>query len=178
MCNTSSFLPPRQATIAVVGLGKIGLPLAVQYARHGCRVIGCDINPHVVETINAGKAHIQEETGLAESVADLVTQGLLSATGDTGAAVREAGIIVVIVPVIIDTQHRPDFTPIDAATRAIGAGLQPGTLIIYETTVPVGTTAGRVAPLLEQTSQLKAGQDFYLAFSPERVSSGHIFRDL
>jgi len=82
------------------------------------------------------------------------------------------------VPVIIDAQHEPDFTPLDEATRAIGTGLQPGTLIIYETTVPVGTTTSRMAPLLEQTSQLKAGQDFYVAFSPERVSSGHIFRDL
>jgi nucleotide sugar dehydrogenase len=178
MHNTSFSLSPGQAVVAVVGLGKIGLPLAVQYARHGRRVIGCDANPQVVETINAGKVHIQEETGLAESVADLVARGLLSATSDTGAATREAGIIVVIVPVIIDAQHEPDFTPLDEATRAIGAGLQPGTLIIYETTVPVGTTTCRTTPLLEQTSQLKAGQDFYVAFSPERVSSSHIFRDL
>ncbi len=178
MRNTSFPLSSRQATVAVVGLGKIGLPLAVHYARHGYRVIGCDINPQVVETINAGKAHIQEEAGLAESVADLVTRGLLVATSDTNVAVQKAGIIVVIVPVIIDAQHEPDFTYLDAATRAIGSGLQPGTLIIYETTVPVGTTTGRMSSLLEQTSQLTAGQDFYLAYSPERVSSGHIFRDL
>ena len=178
MRNTSFPLSSRRATVAVVGLGKIGLPLAVHYARYGYRVIGCDINPQVVETVNAGKAHVQEETGLAESVADLVTRGLLCATSDTSAAVQEAGIIVVIVPVIIDAQHRPDFTHLDAATRAIGSGLQPGTLLIYETTVPVGTTTGRMAPLLEQTSQLTAGQEFYLAYSPERVSSGHIFRDL
>ena len=165
-------------TVAVVGLGKIGLPLAVQYASAGRHVVGCDINPHVVAAINAGEAHVTEEAGLAERVADLVARGLLSATSDTSAATQQARVVVIIVPVLIDEEHRPDFSSLDAATHAVAAGLQPGTLVIYETTVPVGTTAGRAASLLEAGSHLKAGRDFSLAFSPERVSSGHIFRDL
>jgi nucleotide sugar dehydrogenase len=164
--------------VAVVGLGKIGLPLAVQYALHGRSVIGCDIDPKVVETINAGKSHIQEEPELATEVPRLVQEGLLSATSDTAAAVRHANVVVVIVPVIIDGQHRVSFEVIDAATAAIGVGLQPGTLVIYETTLPVGTTARRLGQILERTSKLKMGHDFYLAYSPERVSSGYIFRDL
>jgi nucleotide sugar dehydrogenase len=168
----------KSSTVAVVGLGKIGLPLAVQYALHGRRVIGCDIDPRVVETVNAGKAHVQEEPGLAPEVARVVTSGLLSATLDTTAAVHQARVVVVIVPVIIDANHQVNFAAIDAATTAVRAGLQPGTLVIYESTVPVGTTSRRLAHLLEYPSQLKAGRDFSLAFSPERVSSGYIFRDL
>lgn len=165
-------------TVAVVGLGKIGLPLAVQYARHGRRVIGCDINPRVVEAVNAGQSHVQEEPELATEVARLVRCGLLTATLSTTEAVRQAGRVVVIVPVAIDAHYEVDFKAIDAATVAIGEGLQPGTLVIYETTLPVGTTSQRLRQLLERTSNLQAGQDFYLAYSPERVASGSIFHDL
>ncbi len=168
----------KDAVVVVVGLGKIGLPLAVQYSQHGHRVIGCDSNPQVVSTINKGKSHILEEPLLEEGVADAVARGLLSATSDTAEAVRQARIVVVIVPVAVNVQHEIVFDNIDRATEAIGAGLQPGTLVIYETTLPVGTTAGRLARLLEQHSRLTARQDFLLAFSPERVSSGSIFRDL
>lgn len=178
MQNGSSNFYRSPSTAAVVGLGKIGLPLAVQYAQHGRRVIGCDINPEVVEKVNAGQSHIQEEPELATAVAHVVNKGLLSATLNTTEAVRRAEVVVVIVPVIIDAKHEVNFDAIDAATSAIGAGLRPGTLVIYETTLPVGTTAGRLSRILERTANLKAGQDFSLAYSPERVMSGSIFRDL
>lgn len=164
--------------VAVIGLGKIGLPLAIQYIQHGRQVIGCDVNPQVVESINAGRNHVHEEPELEDAVASAVAQGQLSATTDTAAAVRRAAVVVVIVPVIVDEAHEMDFRSIDAATQAVGAGLTPGTLVIYETTLPTGTTAGRLRVILEEQSGLKAGSDFFLAYSPERVSSGHIFRDL
>jgi nucleotide sugar dehydrogenase len=164
--------------VAVVGLGKVGLPLAVQFAQHGKRIIGCDINSHVVEMINTGKSHIQEEPELATEVRRVVLEGLLSATEDTEEAVQQADVVVVIVPVTIDENHTVDFRAIDAATVEIGAGLRPGTLVIYETTLPIGSTAQRFASMLERTSKLRSGTDFLLAYSPERVSSGSIFRDL
>jgi nucleotide sugar dehydrogenase len=132
----------------------------------------------VVEKINAGQSHIQEEPELAAGVADAVRIGLLSATVNVTDAVRQAGIVVVIVPVIIDEKHEVNFDAIDAATAAIGEGLRPGTLVIYETTLPLGTTAKRFGQSLERAAKLKAGRDFLLAYSPERVKSGHIFRDL
>ena len=168
----------RPATVAVVGLGKIGLPLAIQYARHGRPVIGCDINPAVVAGVNAGRSHVQEEQGLEAMVARAVADGELTATDDITAAVRLAGVVVVIVPVAVDAHHEITFASLDAATAAIGAGLQPGTLVVYETTLPVGTTRHRLRALLERASHLRAGDDFALAYSPERVSSGRIFRDL
>lgn len=164
--------------VAVVGLGKIGLPLAVQYARHGRRVMGCDVNLEVVDTVNRGHSHVREEPMLETAVSELVERGLLSATLDTSAAVREARVVVVIVPVLVNAHYEVDYTAIDAATTAIGVGLTPGTLVVYETTLPVGTTAGRLRGILERTSGLTAGQDFLLAYSPERVSSGTIFHDL
>jgi nucleotide sugar dehydrogenase len=178
MQNNSLNLYPTTSTVAVVGLGKIGLPLAVQYAQHGRHVIGCDINPEVVETVNAGKSHVQEEPGLATEVARLVESGMLSATVRITDSVHNADVVVVIVPVVVDAQHKVNFDGIDAATMAIGAGLKPGTLVIYETTLPLGTTSVRFREILERTSNLQTGRDFYLAYSPERVSSGSIFRDL
>jgi nucleotide sugar dehydrogenase len=165
-------------TVAVVGLGKIGLPLAAQYIRHGRIVIGCDINQQIVDGINAGECHVHEEPGLEAEVATAVAGGNLRAVTDTTSATRQADVIVVIVPVVVTADHQPDFRFIDSATRAVGAGLAPGKLVIYETTLPVGTTAERLRCLLEAASGLVAGRDFFLAYSPERVSSGVIFRDL
>src|SRR5450759_3719779 len=87
--------------VAVVGLGKIGLPLATWYAMHGWCVIGCDINPHIVEQVNTGQSHVQEEPELASEVSRLVRQGLLMATTDTAQAVRQSSVVVVIVPVVV-----------------------------------------------------------------------------
>src|SRR5690348_16177028 len=110
-------MPNERSVVAVVGMGKIGLPLAVQYAQHGRRVLGCDINPQVVEMINAGKSHIQEEPELADALPMLTRQGLLRATVDTAAAVSQADVVVVIVPVVVDAQAQTNFAAIDAATN-------------------------------------------------------------
>lgn len=163
--------------VAVVGLGKIGLPLAAQYASRGWRVRGCDRDPRVVERLNRGVAHVAEEPGLQERVAAAHAAGLLDATQDTSAAVAQSDVVVVIVPLMVDRAGRPDFANLDAAARAVAAGLRPGTLALFETTVPVGTTRGRLLPTLESTG-LRHGVDLFVGYSPERVSSGRIFRDL
>jgi nucleotide sugar dehydrogenase len=118
------------------------------------------------------------EAGLEDAVADAVARGRLRASADTAECVRQASIVVIIVPVGLTATNEPDFSYLDAATARVGAGLQKGTLVIVETTVPVGTTRHRVAPLLASTSGLTAGRDFDVAFSPERVYSGRIFQDL
>ena len=165
-------------TVAVVGLGKIGLPLAAQFAAKGWHVIGCDVDPAVVDAVNRGASHINEEAGLEEAVATAHKAGLLRAVVDAAEAVRDARTVVVIVPLMVDGEGRTDFRNLDAATAAITSGLQRGTLVIYETTLPVGTTRGRIAPMVEEGSGLKRGSDFLLAFSPERIYAGRIFEDL
>src|SRR6266581_5831900 len=169
---------PSSHNVAVVGLGKIGLPLAIQYARQGYRVIGCDSNARIVDDLNNGKSHICEEAGISTELPIRLLEGLFSATTHTVDAVRQADVVVVIVPVSVNAKHEVDFSMIDAATIAVGAGLHPGTLVIYETTLPVGTTSHHLRSLLESVSGLQAGTDFSLAYSPERVSSGKIFHDL
>ena len=169
---------PTVTTVAVVGLGKIGLPLAAQFASKGMHVIGCDVLADVVESVNAGKAHIREEAGLEEAVAAAVRAGTLRATTDTTAAVKAAGVVVVIVPLMVAPDRTMDYRAIDAATAAVARGLKRGSLVVYETTLPVGTTRRRFAPMLEEGSGLKAGTGFHLAFSPERLYAGRIFEDL
>src|SRR5260370_30698631 len=114
--------------VAVVGMGKIGLPLDVQYAQHGKRVIGCDINPQVVEMVNAGQSHVQEEPELADAVPELVQRGLLSATVNTTEAVWPAAIVVVLVPVVVNAEAQPNFSSICPATKSIWTSLPPCTL--------------------------------------------------
>ena len=164
--------------IVVVALGKIGLPLAVQFAKKGHQVIGCDVNQNTVDLINAGTEPFPGENFLAEYLADVVNSGHLVATTDTTAAVSESEAVVIVVPLFVNNDGIPDFGWMDAATEKIAAGLKPGTLISYETTLPVGTTRNRFAPALEQGSGLKAGVDFHLVFSPERVLTGRVFADL
>jgi len=165
-------------TVAVVGLGKIGLPLAAQFATKGWSVIGCDVLPDVVKTVNAGRSHVHEEAGLEDAVAQAVATGSLSATLDTAGAVKSSSVVVLIVPLLSDSQHNIDFRNLELAAHDVGRGLGQGTLVICETTVPVGTTRNRLAPILEEASGLRAGVDFFVAFSPERLYSGRIFADL
>lgn len=161
-----------------MGLGKIGLPLAAQYAARGLTVIGCDVAPHVVAAVNSGYSLIKGEPGLAEVVAETVADGRLTATTDTTKAVRQSDVTVVIVPLMIGENRKLDFKSIDAATHAIARGLRRDHLIIYETTLPVGSTRGRFGEMFEDIAGLRAGHDFWLAFSPERVYSGRVFSDL
>jgi nucleotide sugar dehydrogenase len=164
--------------IAVVGLGHIGLPLAVQYASRGHDVVGCDIDEAIVASVNDGRSPHDDEPALVERVPELVRAGRLRATTDDAAGVRGAEVVVVIVPVAVDDRREIDFGPIDAATREIARGLQPGTLVVYETTLPVGTTRDRFGPLLEAGSGLEVDRDLFLAFSPERVLVGRVLLDL
>ncbi len=165
-------------TVAVVGLGKIGLPLAAQFAGKGLDVIGCDVMSEVVESINRGRSHILEEPGLDERVKKAVAEGRLKATTDTTAATSKADVVVVIVPLMVAADHTMDYRNIDSATQAVARGLRRGTLIVYETTLPVGTTRQRLGPALAAESGLVAGVDFHLAFSPERIYAGRVFDDL
>lgn len=168
----------REDIVAVVGLGKIGLPLAVQFASAGFTVIGSDLNEGLVAEVNAGIEPFPGETGLAAALHEATSSGQLTATTDTESAVQEAGTVIVVVPLYVDESGTPDFRAIDSATKAVSLGVKAGTTVIYETTLPIGTTRNRLQPLIEQHSGLRVGTELFLAFSPERVYSGRIFADL
>jgi UDP-N-acetyl-D-glucosamine dehydrogenase len=165
--------------IAVVALGKIGLPLAVQFADSGHEVIGVDVNAATVDSINAAVEPFPGEAQLQDKLAELVAAGRLRATTDYADAVPGADAVVLVVPLFVDdATWEPDFAWMDAATRSLAQHLTPGTLVSYETTLPVGTTRGRWKPMLEEGSGLVEGSDFHLVFSPERVLTGRVFADL
>ena len=165
--------------IAVVGLGHIGLPLAVQYASRGHQVLGVDVEPRLVESLNRGDSPHRDEQILIDRVPELVASGRLRATTwQEPSGFADSEVIVVIVPVVVDADRQIDFGPIDAATRDIAANLGAGALVIYETTLPVGTTRSRFGPMLVEGSGLVLDESLFLAFSPERVLVGRVFLDL
>jgi nucleotide sugar dehydrogenase len=164
--------------ITVVGLGKMGLPMAVQYAGKGHSVTGADVDPGVVRRVMDAVPPASAEDDLAQRLKTVVTSGALRATTEVAGAVAGSEAVVVLVPLYVDERGEPEFSTLDAATAAVGRGLRPGTLVCYETTVPVGTTRERLTPALELASGLVAGTDFHVAFSPERVFTGRVFADL
>lgn len=165
-------------SVTVVALGKIGLPLAVQIASKGQDVLGADVNQATVDTVNGGEPPFPGEAHLDTKLREVIDAGRLRATTDTTAAVAESDVVVVVVPLMVDADSVPDFRAMDAATAAVAKGLRPGTLVSYETTLPVGTTRNRFGPALESGSGLSLGRDFYLCHSPERVFTGRVFADL
>ena len=164
---------------AVVALGKIGLPLAVQFADAGHEVVGVDTNPRQVELINQATEPFPGEAHLQEKLSELVPAGRLRATTDYAEAIPQADAIVIVVPLFVDdATWEPDFAWMDAATKSLAEHITPGTLVSYETTLPVGTLRTRFVPMIEQISGLRESTDFFAVFSPERVLTGRVFEDL
>jgi nucleotide sugar dehydrogenase len=170
--------PGTAGRVAVVGAGKMGLPLAAQFASHGWDVTAVDVQESVVAAINEGRSHVAEEPGLAEAVESAHAAGRLRATTNGADAARRSDVVVLIVPVMLDDEQQPDYRYMDSAVDAIAPGVHEGSLVIFETTLPVGDTRNRFAPRLEAASGLVADRDFFVAFSPERLYSGAVFRNL
>ena len=146
--------------IAVIGMGKIGLPLAVQFASKGHQVVGVDVQQSVVDVINSGKEPVPGEAFLEEKISELVPAGNLVATTDYASAIPGVDAIVIVVPLFVnDATWEPDFGWMTDATKSFAAHMTKGTLVSYETTLPVGTTRNRWLPLIEEVSGLKAGEN-------------------
>ena len=162
-------LEKKQARHSVIGLGYVGLPLAVEFARMGLETVGLDISKEKIDLVNAGKSYIGDVT--SEDLAGVVGDGVLSATDDFSVL---AGVdtINICVPTPLRKTKDPDISYIVAAVKEIQKTLHEGQLIILESTTYPGTTDEVIMPLLEETG-LKAGKDFFLAFSPERVDPGN-----
>jgi UDP-N-acetyl-D-glucosamine dehydrogenase len=158
------------AVAGVVGLGYVGLPLAVEVARSGYRAVGFDVNEQVVARINRRESHILDVP--SEVVRAYVGEGLLSATCDLG-RMGECDVVSICVPTPLGKTKDPDLSYVVAAAQAVRAALRPGQLVILESTTFPGTTREVVLPILEE-SGLRVGEDFFLCFSPERVDPGNI----
>ena len=159
----------RQARVGIVGLGYVGLPLALTAARAGFAVLGFDINPAYVARLNRGESYIEHIP--AAQVAAAVAAGRLTATADF-ARLAEPDALLICVPTPLTRHREPDLSYVEATARAIAARLRPGQLVVLESTTYPGTTAEVLKPILEG-SGLTSGRDFFLAFSPEREDPGN-----
>ncbi len=157
--------------VGVVGLGYVGLPLAVEKAKAGFRTIGFDVQKEKIEMVNQGHNYIGDVVD--HDLADLVKAGMLSATTDFS-FVKDVDFIAICVPTPLDKHQEPDISYVKSSAEAIAKYLSKETMVVLESTTYPGTTEELVKPILEKGSGLKCGEDFYLGFSPERVDPGNL----
>ena len=157
--------------VGVVGLGYVGLPLAVEKAKAGFVTVGFDKKKEKVDMVNRGHNYIGDVVD--SDLDDLVKKGMLSATTDFG-FVGEMDFIAICVPTPLDAHQQPDISYVKTSAESISKYLKKNTMVVLESTTYPGTTQELVKPILEEGSKLKCGEDFYLGFSPERVDPGNL----
>ena len=168
MTNLEQRLEEKSAVVAVVGLGYVGLPLAVAFSQAGFNVVGFDIQQKRVNLVNKGQSYIVDVD--SKSLSEAVANKLLEATTDQS-RLKEVDAICICVPTPLTKTKEPDLSAVNYESEEISKQLQPGQLVVLESTTYPGTTSEVVLPILER-SGLKGGRDFYLAYSPERVDPG------
>lgn len=161
----------KELTVGVVGLGYVGLPLAVEKAKAGYKTIGFDVQESKVNLVNEGHNYIGDVVD--SDLKKLVEEGMLKATTDFS-FVKDVDFIAICVPTPLDTHQQPDISYVQSSTEAISKYLTKGTMVVLESTTYPGTTEELIKPILEEGSGLKCGEDFYLGFSPERVDPGNL----
>ena len=160
----------KEIVVGVVGLGYVGLPLAVEKAKAGFQTIGFDVQNEKVDMVNAGKNYIGDVVD--DDLSDLVKNGMLSASTDFS-FIKDVDFVAICVPTPLDTHQQPDISYVKASSEAISTHLRKGTMVVLESSTYPGTTEELVRPILEEGSGLVCGTDFYLGFSPERVDPGN-----
>ena len=161
----------KKILVGVVGLGYVGLPLAVEKAKAGFKTIGFDVQSHKVEQVNAGINYIGDVVD--SDLSDMVKNGLLSATTDFS-FIKDVDFVAICVPTPLDKHQQPDISYVENSSREIAKYLKKNTMVVLESTTYPGTTEELIKPILEQGSGLLCGEDFYLGFSPERVDPGNL----
>lgn len=175
--NLSDKILGKKAKIAVMGLGYVGLPTATVLAKSGFQVIGIDINENIINGVSQGISHTREPD-LDELILENSKRGNLNATDNALEALSEADIVIVCVQTPVDKDGRPNLTYLEKACKSIAEGLQKGSLVIIQSTIPPKTLENLVVPILEAQSGLKCGTDFWLAYCPERMTPGNGVNDL
>jgi nucleotide sugar dehydrogenase len=164
--------------ICVIGLGRVGLPIAASFSKAGVLVIGVDIDENIVKSINAGKCQFNDEPGLEDLVATVVGEGRLKATTDGPIAIKQADVIIVCVPTPVDERKVPDYSAVIETCDNIRENMKKDCMVIIESTVGTGTVEDLIIPLLEGETGREAGVDFGVASCPERADPVKILHDL
>ena len=161
----------KEIIVGVVGLGYVGLPLAVEKAKAGFKTIGFDVQGHKVDQVNAGINYIGDVVD--SDLSEVVKSGMLSATTDFS-FIKEVDFVAICVPTPLDKHQQPDISYVENSSREIAKYLKKNTMVVLESTTYPGTTEELIKPILENGSGLICGEDFYLGFSPERVDPGNL----
>lgn len=161
----------KEIVVGVVGLGYVGLPLAVEKAKAGFKTIGFDVQDKKVEMVNSGHNYIGDVVD--EDLAEIVEKGMLSATNDFS-FIKDVDFVAICVPTPLDIYQQPDISYVKSSTEAIAKYMKKGTMVVLESTTYPGTTEELVKPILEKGSGMICAKDFYLGFSPERVDPGNL----
>lgn len=168
--NVLEKIESKELIVGVVGLGYVGLPLAVEMAKAGFKTVGFDIQENKVKKINEGNNYINDV--IASELKDIVKEGRLRATNDFS-YIENVDFIAICVPTPLDSHQQPDISYVKNSSETISRYLKKGAIVVLESTTYPGTTKELVLPILEEGSGLSCGEDFYLAFSPERVDPGN-----
>ena len=160
-----------EIVVGVVGLGYVGLPLAVEKAKAGFKTIGFDIQKEKVDMVNCGHNYIGDVVD--KDLENLVTRGFLSATTDFS-FVKDVDFVAICVPTPLDIHQEPDISYVESSAKEVSKYLKKNTMVVLESTTYPGTTEELIKPILESGSGLKCGEEFYLGFSPERVDPGNL----
>ena len=168
--NLLNKIEKKEITVGVVGLGYVGLPLAVEKAKAGFKTIGFDVQDEKVKMVNEGHNYIGDVVD--DDLKKIVKQGMLKATSDFS-FIKDVDFIAICVPTPLDEHQQPDISYVENSAKEISKYLSKETMVVLESTTYPGTTEELIKPILENGSGLKCGQDFYLGFSPERVDPGN-----
>ena len=160
----------KELTAGVVGLGYVGLPLAVEKAKAGFKTVGFDVQESKVDMVNAGHNYIGDVVD--EELSKLIETGMLSATNDFS-FIKDVDFVAICVPTPLDSHQQPDINYVRSSAELIAKYMKVGTIVVLESTTYPGTTEELLKPILEKGSGLECGKDFYLGFSPERVDPGN-----
>jgi nucleotide sugar dehydrogenase len=165
-------------TIAVYGLGHVGLGISAAWLRAGGKVIGVDINEQIIKSINNGASPTKDEPGVPETIRESVAKMKLEATSDGVKASSDSDVKIIAVPTTLTGSNEPDLSALEQALQTVAKGLKKGDLIVIESSVPPTTTVTMAKTILEKTSKLRVEKDFGLAYSPERIFEGRVLEDI
>lgn len=163
--------------IAIFGLGNIGIPLTCVFASIG-EVLAVDIDEKKIEIINRGISPLRNEMEVPELLKEFISSGRIKATTDLTYAAKNSDIKIIVVPLILTEENKPDFSAVISVSEIIGKNLKKDDLVIVSTTMPLGTTRDVIGKILERESKMRVGEDFYLVYAPERAMNPHVVEDL
>ena len=170
-------LENKSLKVCVVGIGRIGLPTALSFAKAGLQTVGMDINEQLVDSLNKGNFPLKDEPGYEEIFNDVIKNGKFSATTDINKAISQSDLILLSLPTPINEKNIPDYSALESVCKQLGDILQPNSLIVVESTIEPGFIENNLISILEENNRLHVGKNFTIGVCPENANPGEILHD-